>query len=65
MYMCMYLVGLDWLEASAKVLKLVPLLMNLHPLSVVLDLGIHAVRTLLDRRSNSTTSLCLQAVKRL
>ena len=60
-----YLVGLDWLEASAEVLKLVSLLMNLHPLSIVLDLSVHTVRTLLDRCSNSTACLCLQVVKRL
>jgi hypothetical protein len=37
---------------------------HLNPLSVILDLGVHAIRTLLDRRSNSTTSLCL-AVKKI
>ena len=59
-YVYMYLVRLHWFEASAEVLKLVPLFVHLHSLSIVLDLSVHAIRTLLYRRGNSTTSLCLQ-----
>ena len=55
----LYLVRLYRLEASAEVLKPIPLLVHLHSLSIVLDLGIHTVRTFLDCCSNSTTSLCL------
>lgn len=39
----------DGLEATAEVVEAVPVLMHLHSLPVILDLGEHAVGTLLHR----------------
>lgn len=42
-----YFVGEHRLEAPAEVAEVIPVLVHLHALAVVLDLGVHPVGTLL------------------
>ena len=51
---------LDWFQAPTEELKAVALLVNLHPLPIVLDLCVHSVGTLLDCLGNRATRLRLE-----
>ena len=55
----MYLVGLDGFETPAEELKAVSLLVHLHPLAVILDLGVHPIGTLFHCHGNRTTGFSL------
>ena len=54
-----YLVRLDWFQAPTEELKPVALLVNLHPLPIILDLCVHPVGTLLYCLGNRPARLRL------
>lgn len=54
---------LNRLQTATVVEEVVTLLVHLHPLSVILYLGVHAIGTSLERLFNGLTSLCLKKSK--
>ena len=51
---------LDWFQAPTEELEAITLLVNLHPLPIVLDLCIHSVGTLFDCLGNRAARLRLE-----
>lgn len=51
-------------EAAAEVAERVAALVDLHPLAVVLDLGVHPVGTLFHGLVDGFTSFCLESKRR-
>lgn len=49
----------DGLQTAAEVAEVVTILMHLHPLAVILDLGEHAIGALLHRVLNGLAGLSL------
>ena len=54
---------LDWLQTSTEEHELAALLVDLDPLSIVLNLGIHSVGTLLHCHRSGATCLSLTPAK--
>lgn len=49
-----------WFETSTEVTEVIAVLMDLHTLTIILDLRVHPIRTLLHGILNGLACFCLQ-----